>query len=67
MNISQTGIKLIQDFEGCVLFEYKDAIGVPTIGWGHTGAVQPNQRITQAQADDLLRSDLSVSWMQSIT
>jgi lysozyme len=58
MNISQTGIKLIQDFEGCVLFEYKDAIGVPTIGWGHTGAVQPNQRITQAQADDLLRSDL---------
>jgi GH24 family phage-related lysozyme (muramidase) len=58
MNISNVGIKLIQDFEGCVLFEYKDAIGVPTIGWGHTGAVQPNQRITQAQADDLLRSDL---------
>jgi GH24 family phage-related lysozyme (muramidase) len=58
MNISNVGIKLIQDFEGCVLFEYKDAIGVPTIGWGHTGGVQPNQRITQAQADDLLRSDL---------
>jgi GH24 family phage-related lysozyme (muramidase) len=59
MNISQIGIKLIQDFEGCVLFEYKDAIGVPTIGWGHTGAVIPNQRITQEKADDLLRSDLT--------
>jgi GH24 family phage-related lysozyme (muramidase) len=58
MNISNVGIKLIQDFEGCVLFEYKDAIGVPTIGWGHTGGVQPNQRITQAEADSLLRSDL---------
>jgi GH24 family phage-related lysozyme (muramidase) len=58
MNISNVGIKLIQDFEGCVLFEYKDAIGVPTIGWGHTGGVQPNQRITQAEADNLLRSDL---------
>jgi GH24 family phage-related lysozyme (muramidase) len=58
MNISNVGIKLIQQYEGCVLFEYKDAIGVPTIGWGHTGGVQPNQRITQAQADDLLRSDL---------
>ena len=58
MNISNVGIKLIQDFEGCVLFEYKDVIGVPTIGWGHTGGVQPNQRITQAQADSLLRSDL---------
>lgn len=58
MNISQTGIKLIQSFEGCVLHAYKDAVGVPTIGWGHTGGVTLDQKITQAQADTLLIKDL---------
>jgi GH24 family phage-related lysozyme (muramidase) len=58
MNISQAGINLIKSYEGCVLFGYKDPIGVPTIGWGHTGGVVVNQRITQAKADDLLNQDL---------
>jgi lysozyme len=58
MNISQTGINLIKSYEGCVLFGYKDPIGVPTIGWGHTGGVVVGQRITQAKADDLLNQDL---------
>jgi lysozyme len=59
MNISTDGIKLIEKLEGCVLHEYKDDAGVPTIGVGHTGGVQPNQTITQAQADELLRKDLA--------
>jgi lysozyme len=59
MNISTAGIKLIEKLEGCILHEYKDDAGVPTIGVGHTGGVQPNQTITQAQADDLLRKDLA--------
>jgi lysozyme len=59
MNISQAGIKLIEKLEGCILHEYKDDAGVPTIGVGHTGGVQPNQTITQAQADELLRKDLA--------
>ncbi|WP_275677139.1 glycoside hydrolase family protein [Neobacillus drentensis] len=58
MKISQTGIKLIQQFEGCLLVGYKDAVGVPTIGWGHTGGVVVGQRITQAKADELLKQDL---------
>jgi lysozyme len=58
MNISNVGIKLIQDFEGCVLFGYKDAVGVPTWGWGHTGGVVVGQHITQAKADELLKQDL---------
>jgi GH24 family phage-related lysozyme (muramidase) len=58
MNISEKGIKLIQSFEGCVLFGYKDPIGIPTIGWGHTGGVVVGQRITQAKADELLHQDL---------
>jgi lysozyme len=59
MNISQDGIKLIEKLEGCVLHEYKDDAGVPTIGVGHTGGVYMNQTITQAQADELLRKDLA--------
>lgn len=58
MNISQVGIELVKKFEGCVLHEYRDVGGVPTIGWGHTGGVTPNQKITQAQADALLLKDL---------
>jgi GH24 family phage-related lysozyme (muramidase) len=58
MNISETGIKLIQSFEGCVLFGYKDPIGIPTIGWGHTGGVVVGDRISQDEADDLLKHDL---------
>jgi lysozyme len=38
---------------------YLDAVGVPTIGYGHTGPdVTPNLVITQAQAEALLQSDL---------
>jgi lysozyme len=58
MNISQVGIDLIKKFEGCILHAYKDAVGVPTIGYGHTGGVIANQTITQAEADTLLRHDL---------
>jgi lysozyme len=58
MNISQAGIKLIEKLEGCILQEYKDEAGVPTIGVGHTGGVYAGQKITQAQADTLLMSDL---------
>jgi lysozyme len=58
MKISQVGINLIKSFEGCILHEYKDAVGVPTIGYGHTGGVRPNQTITQQQAEELLKQDL---------
>ena len=37
MNISANGIKLIQQFEGLRLKAYQDAVGVWTIGYGHTG------------------------------
>ncbi|WP_068782000.1 lysozyme [Paenibacillus sp. GM2] len=59
--ISNTGIKLIQNFEGCRLTAYKP---VPTetywtIGWGHYGPdVKQGMSITQAQADNMLLADL---------
>lgn len=58
MITSDKGIALIQDSEGLRLKAYKDSVGVPTIGWGHTGDVQMGTSITRAQAETLLREDL---------
>ena len=60
MKISQTGINLIKKFEGCVLFSYKDPVGVWTIGYGHTVGVKSGQKITQAQAEKFLKDDLLI-------
>lgn len=61
MNISDAGIALIKEFEGCKLTAYPDpgTGGEPwTIGVGHTGNVFPGDVITQDRADALLREDL---------
>lgn len=56
---SPTGIDLIKHFEGCRLEAYRDAVGVWTIGFGHTREVHPGQRITAERAEELLREDLA--------
>lgn len=58
--ISQNGINLIKEFEGCRLKTYKDAVGVPTIGYGHTKGVKMGQTITQAEADKMLLDDIDI-------
>lgn len=61
MNISQKGIDLIKNFEGCRLTAYKCPAGVMTIGYGHTGSdVHAGMKITQEQAEKYLKSDLIV-------
>lgn len=60
MIISNKGIALIKQFEGCRLKAYKDPAGVPTIGYGHTAGVKMGDAITQEQADKLLRDDLVI-------
>lgn len=57
LSISNNGLDLIKRFEGCKLTAYKDSIGIPTIGFGHTDGVKMGQTITQAQADAFLKSD----------
>lgn len=57
--ISQKGIDLIKAFEGLKLQAYLDTGGVPTIGAGHTKGVRMGDIITEAQADQFLREDLS--------
>ena len=63
MTISQEGIDLIKEFEGCKLVAYKP---VPTekyftIAWGHSGPdVKEGMKITEAKADKLLMEDLKI-------
>lgn len=58
MKTGQAGIELIKKYEVCRLDAYKCPAGVWTIGYGHTGNVKQGDKITQAQADELLLADL---------
>lgn len=58
LKISDKGIQLIRSFEGCKLEAYKDAVGIPTIGYGSTEGVTMGDTITQEEAENLLREDL---------
>ena len=50
---------MLKNFEGLRLHAYKDAVGVWTIGYGHTGPdVYPGQVITEPQAEALLKGDV---------
>ena len=55
--ISQNGLNLIMQFEGCRLRAYQCSAGVWTIGYGHTVGVRQGQTITQAQAEEYLKQD----------
>src|SRR5215831_15903035 len=60
----QRGIDLIKHFESLFLKAYQDAVGVWTIGWGHTGlkhndgTVHKGRVIDEAEATKLLTHDL---------
>ena len=58
MKISENGLNLIKEFEGCRLEAYLDPAGVPTIGYGHTSGVQMGQKISMEQAEEYLRQDV---------
>lgn len=63
MKTSKIGLNLIKKFEGLSLVAYEDAVGVLTIGFGHTAAAGPPNprrgvRITEAEAEAILARDL---------
>lgn len=59
MTVSQVGVSLIKGFEGFSSKPYRDAVGVWTIGYGHTEGVSAASRpLTEPQAADLLKHDL---------
>ncbi len=62
--ISSSGLDAIKGFEGFYPKAYLCPAGVPTIGYGHTQSVSKNdvkigRTITKAEAEKLLRQDLS--------
>ena len=59
MKTGKKGIELVKSFEGLKLTAYRCPSGVATIGYGHTKNVTSNMKITPAEADKLLREDLS--------
>lgn len=59
--ISEAGLDLIKNFEGCRLKAYKPVAAEKywTIGYGHYGPdVKQSMTITQKQADEMLASDM---------
>ena len=58
----ELALKTIKAFEGCRLEAYKDAAGVPTIGYGTTrymdAPVRMSDKISQAMAEELLANDV---------
>ena len=60
MKMSKKGIELIKKYEGLRLTAYKCPAGVWTIGYGHTKGVKEGQKITNSQAEELLKEDLRV-------
>jgi GH24 family phage-related lysozyme (muramidase) len=63
MRVSEEGLALIRHFEGFRGQAYRDAVGVWTIGFGHTAmagppAVTPGLRISREEANAILARDV---------
>lgn len=58
----EPALKLIKTYEGCRLEAYRDATGIPTIGWGSTrlnnAPVRMGDSITQQEANELLTEEV---------
>lgn len=62
MKISSKALDIVKHFEGLFLKAYLDPVGIWTIGYGHTGpAAHKGNVITEKEAEDLLREDMSES------
>lgn len=62
--VSEELLRKVKEFEGLRLEAYQDAVGVWTIGYGHTEGVNRGDKITKWYAEDLLKSDLDIVTMQ---
>lgn len=63
MEISDAGVAVLREREGCKLTAYYDSVGVITIGVGHTAGAGPpipeeGMTITQEEADAIFDDDL---------
>jgi|TARA_R100000654_G_scaffold45513_1_gene71641 lysozyme len=58
MKISEEGVSLIKNYEGCRLEAYQDSVGIWTIGYGVIKGVKEGDQINQEEADHLLKEEL---------
>jgi lysozyme len=58
--INAEGVALIKQWEGLKLEAYRCPAGVWTVGYGHTATAREGMRITEAEAERLLRQDLGM-------
>lgn len=49
---------VVANFEGVRKFFYRDAVGIPTVCYGHTENVQPGKRYSDEECLELLAQDL---------
>lgn len=49
---------LVGFYEGNHPTAYDDPVGIPTICYGHTASVKPDQTLSDARCDELLAADL---------
>lgn len=61
MTTSKNGIEFIKRHEALRLHAYKDAVGVWTIGYGHTLTAKAGMVISEAEAEKLLKQDLKTA------
>ena len=64
MRVSDEGMDLIKQFEGLRQIAYRDAVGVWTIGYGHTSmagepAVTPGLKLTRQECAEILARDVA--------
>ena len=59
--LAEPGLALLKSFEQCRLSAYRDSVGVPTIGWGHTDGVRMTDTCSQEQADRWLVMDVQAA------
>jgi lysozyme len=65
MQMTEEGLALIREFEGFRARAYRDAVGVWTIGYGHTAVagapeVRPGLEVTPDEATAILRRDVDM-------
>ncbi len=58
MKINVEGLALVKRWESLRLNAYLCPAGVATIGYGHTGDVALGQKVSEHQADVILRLDM---------
>jgi lysozyme len=58
MIMNEEGLKIIKKYETFKPVAYQCPRKIWTIGYGHTKGVRPGDKITKAQAEELLRQDI---------